>query len=666
MTQSDFKNQVDNLMDILFGAGVASHATIIEQINYLVFLRSLSRKDDNAMILDQSAEKIFSGELRKYHWDNLLILNADELFTSLEEVFRKLPEVSNDPTIKLLFRDAHVKVFDKPTLRRLVHEIEKMFSDLEKQSTSGHTDIFGDMYEYLLSKLSQAGTLGSFRTPRHIIKFIVDVIDPKKGETILDPACGTAGFLVAALKHLEEKYTSEEYKKLDKYPMDSLTPQERDFVYKYTFTGFDSDFDMFKFGLMNLYLHKLEHPNIKRQNTLVDTAGDRTKWDVILANPPFAGALDIDSVSEDLRMGTRSTELLFLRYMIDHLSPSGRSGVIVPEGVVFNSTNAHKKIRQMLVEDAGLWCVVSLPAGIFNPYAGVKTSILFFDKSLKDKIKDILFVKVENDGFDLGATKKPINKNDLPIALTAINIYKKAIEKGKMADFDLLLDSNAVATSVENIKELGYDLTADDHVTLVKAINKVLQSEIKNHDYNLLSEKYQTTLSKTNGKYQIIKLKDYINTITPPKKILKSEFLMNGTYPIIDQSHEEIAGWTNELSNIVKIRKPVVIFGDHTCCVKYSERDFAQGADGIKIIETSEKLLPKYLFYFLKNKPIKNTGYQRHFSKLKDYQLPLPPLEIQKQIVEELDGYQNEIKTLEEEIQKNKDNIKTRIEEVWG
>ena len=348
MTQTDFKNQVDNLMNILWGAGVASHATIIEQINYLVFLRSLSRKDDNAIKLDPAAERIFSGELKKYHWDNLLIHNAEELFTTLEEIFRKLPELTTDSTIKLLFRDAHVKVFDKPTLRRLVHEIEKMFSDLEKQSTSGHTDIFGDMYEYLLSKLSQAGTLGSFRTPRHIIKFMVDVIDPKKGETILDPACGTAGFLVAALKHLEEKYTSEDYKKLDKYPMDLLSSPEREFVYRHTFTGFDSDFDMFKFGLMNLYLHKLEHPNIKRQNTLVDTAGDRTKWDVILANPPFSGALDIDSISEDLRMGTRSTEILFLRYMIDHLSPSGRAGVIVPEGVVFNSTKAHKKILQML------------------------------------------------------------------------------------------------------------------------------------------------------------------------------------------------------------------------------------------------------------------------------------------------------------------------------
>jgi type I restriction enzyme M protein len=494
-----------------------------------------------------------------------------------------------------------------------------MFSDLEKQSTSGHTDIFGDMYEYLLSKLSQAGTLGSFRTPRHIIKFIVDVIDPKKGETILDPACGTAGFLVAALKHLEEKYTSEEYKKLDKYPMDLLTPQERDFVYKYTFTGFDSDFDMFKFGLMNLYLHKLEHPNIKRQNTLVDTAGDRTKWDVILANPPFAGALDIDSVSEDLRMGTRSTELLFLRYMMDHLSSSGRAGVIVPEGVVFNSTNAHKKIRQMLVEDAGLWCVVSLPGGIFNPYAGVKTSILFFDKSLKNKVKDILFVKVENDGFDLGATKRAIEKNDLPEALNWINGYKELLLKPL---------------------EPGLKPALLDHGPKSKANIIPIIKIIENGDYSLDEGKYQDNVIYTQGKYQTVTLKDFIATIAPPKKILKSEFLSKGTYPIIDQSQEEISGWTNEYSNIIKIKKPVVIFGDHTCCVKYSETDFAQGADGIKIIETSKELLPKYLFYVLKTKPIKSTGYKRHFSKLKEYRFPLPPLEIQKQIVEELDGYQ--------------------------
>jgi len=429
MTQSDFKNQIDNLMNILFGAGVASHATIIEQINYLVFLRSLSKKDDNAMKLDAKAEMIFSGELKKYHWDNLLLHNADELFTTLENIFRTLPEITTDQTIKLLFRDAHVKIFEKPTLRRLVHEIENMFADLEQQSTAGHTDIFGDMYEYLLSKLSQAGTLGSFRTPRHIIKFMVDVIDPKKGETILDPACGTAGFLVASLKHLEEKYSSDDFKKIDKYPMDLLTPPEREFVYRHTFTGFDSDFDMFKFGLMNLYLHKLEHPNIKRQNTLVDTAGDRTKWDIILANPPFSGALDTDSISEDISMGTSATEVLFIRYMIDHLASNGRAGIVVPDGIISTANGqAYTKIRRLLIEN-GLWGIVSLPAGLFEPYSKSKTWILLLDKIFAKKIDEITYINIDNDGFELNPSRKPISGSQLEESFEILSKWKNTLTK---------------------------------------------------------------------------------------------------------------------------------------------------------------------------------------------------------------------------------------------
>lgn len=469
MTQSTFKRQVDNLMDILYGGGVASHSTIIEQINYLIFLRAISKKDDDSMKIDPTVERIFSGELAKYHWDNLLMLNAEALFTTLEEIYRKLPELAKDKTIQDLYRDAHVKVFDKPTLRRLVHEIERLMSQLESEAKGGHTDIYGDAYEYLLSKLSQAGTLGQFRTPRHIIKFIVDVIDPQKGETILDPACGTAGFLVAALNHLKEKYTTEEFKKQGRYPLDKLSPEERKFLFQHTFTGFDSDSDMYKFGVMNLYLHQLEHPNIKRQNTLVDTAGDRTKWDVIMANPPFAGAIDKDSISEDLQMGTRATEVLFVRYMTDHLSQNGRSGVIVPEGLLFTRSNAHKKIRQKLLEDAGLWCVVSLPAGIFNPYAGVKTSIIFFDKSKVGKVKEILFVDIENDGFDLGATKRPIDKNDLPEALGVILKSKKSDKAWqasleKIQENDYILTANAYkpnsasVASYRNPKEIWIDL----------------------------------------------------------------------------------------------------------------------------------------------------------------------------------------------------------------
>lgn len=624
MPGTEFKNQVDNLMNILFGAGVASHATIIEQINYLVFLRSLSKKDDSAMILDSSAEKIFSGELAKYHWDNLLVLNAEVLFTTLEEIFRKLPELATDQTIRLLFRDAHVKIFDKPTLRRLVHEIEKMMSDLEKEATSGRTDIFGDMYEYLLSKLSQSGTLGSFRTPRHIIKFIVDIIDPNKGETILDPACGTAGFLVSALEHLKDKYTSEELKKEGRLVMDKLSTGERDFVYQNTFTGFDSDFDMFKFGLMNLYLHKLEHPNIKRQNTLVDTAGDRTKWDIILANPPFAGALDQDSVSEDLRMNTRATEVLFLKYIIDHLSQNGRAGVIVPGGVVFNSTSAHKKIRQILVEDAGLWCVVSLPSGVFNPYAGVKTSILLFDKTKKNKNEQILFVKIENDGFDLGAQRKPILYNDLPLALEAITLFYKHIEsnetysKGGWPEGKYNIDTypNCQFVSKDNIIESG--------------------------NYLLSGDKYKIS-QELNDKWPIVELGEVLDYEQPTKYIVSStDYSDEYKTPVLTAGKTFILGHTNETTGIFENDLPVIIFDDFTTASKYVDFSFKVKSSAMKILHAKHDLADtKYIYYVTQGIKFNQGEHKRYWiSEYSKIKIPLPPLEIQKQIVVELDSYQ--------------------------
>lgn len=627
MPGTEFKNQVDNLMNILFGAGVASHATIIEQINYLVFLRSLSKKDDNAMILDSSAEKIFSGELAKYHWDNLLVLNAEVLFTTLEDIFRKLPELATDQTIRLLFRDAHVKIFDKPTLRRLVHEIEKMMSGLEKEAISGHTDIFGDMYEYLLSKLSQSGTMGSFRTPRHIIKFIVDVIDPNKGETILDPACGTAGFLVSALEHLKNKYTSDELKKEGRLVMDKLNTGERDFVYQHTFTGFDSDFDMFKFGLMNLYLHKLEHPNIKRQNTLVDTAGDRTKWDIILANPPFAGALDQDSVSEDLRMNTRATEVLFLKYIIDHLSQNGRAGVIVPEGVVFSTDNAHKKIRQILVEDAGLWCVVSLPSGVFNPYAGVKTSILFFDKSKKDKKKEILFIKVEHDGFELGAQRKPIDKNDLPDKQEIINAF---------ASGTINFDDNSLVVFKEDIARSG--------------------------DYSLSGDKYRQKSIHVDSKWPIAKIGDIATLMTGGTPLTSKKEYYGGNIKWLvsgDINKGEIFDCDGRITDLALKESNAKLLPVSSVLIALNGQGKTRGMVAMLRVEATcnqslvsinpdrSKLIPEFLFYVLKGKYQEirdiNGDNQRgglNMPLIRSIEIPLPPLEIQNEIVEELGGYQ--------------------------
>lgn len=665
MNYSDFKNQVDALMNLLWGTGVANHSTIIEQINYLVFLRSLTKKDDAAMKLDENTDTLFKGKLSMYRWDNLLMLNAEALFTTLEEAYKRLPELAQDKTIQLLFRDAHVKVYDKPSIRRLVHEIEKMMADLDKEAAHGHKDVFGDMYEYLLSKLAQAGTLGSFRTPRHIIKFIVDVIDPAKGETILDPACGTAGFLVAALEHLKHKYTSAEYLKQGIFPMDKLAPNERKFIYQHAITGYDSDFDMFKFGLMNLYLHQLEHPQIKRLNTLVDTAGDRTKWDVILANPPFAGAIEQESISEDIRMGTRATEILFLRFMIDHLSPRGRAGVIVPEGVIFSGSNAHKKIRQMLIEDAGLWAVISLPAGVFNPYAGVKTSIVFFDKSLRDKNKEILFIKIRNDGFDLGATKRPIDKNDIPQALEIIKDYRVNIGKQK------------------KLKPKGEDIS----YLVPKA--KIVESG----DYNLSGEKYKRAETRNNHKWPMIEISQITQLFTDGNWIESKDqsdsgirLLQTGNIGIgeyIDKADRSrfISESTFKRLNCTEIFEGDVLISrlpdpvGRACLVPNLSTRMITAVDCTVVRFDKKKILPKLFVYYSKTKEYYEaisqylTGSSRtriSRSNLANVRIPLPPLEVQREIVAEMDKYQKEIEKRKNEVDLYQQKIKDKVAEVWG
>lgn len=473
---SSLHKKIDALMDRFYGAGVASHPTIIEQINYLLFMRALSYKDDEYRqigITDKN-KIVFDGELEKYRWENLLSLNAEDLFTALEECYRKIPESTTDKTVRLVFRNAHIKLYDKPSLRVVLHEIDAFAKLMDEGEHKGKRDIFGDTYEYLLSKLAQAGTSGQFRTPRHIIEFLVSVVAPQKGETILDPAVGTAGFLVKAFEHMRAKYTSDEVAATGG-AFNELSPKELSVLYEHTFSGFDSDEDMIKFGMMNLYLHGLQNARLVRQNTLTDTAGNRDKYDVILANPPFSGKLDRDSVAQELQMNTGATEVLFLRYMLEHLSDNGRAGVIVPEGVLFNASGAHTKIRQLLLEN-GLWCVVSLPAGVFNPYAGVKTSIVFFDKTRADK-KEVLFAKVEHDGFSIGAQRRPIGKNDLPAILQAVEAYKK-----------------------------GGKIQPSIQVTPYKVITET-------KGYNLSGDRYRTIDADIVQKYQTIKLGDIFDVV---------------------------------------------------------------------------------------------------------------------------------------------------------
>lgn len=638
-----YHKRVDRLMDILWGSGVSSHQTIIEQINYLMFLRALSNRDAESEMLNPEHEDIvLKGELSKYRWDNLLSLNAEALYATLEEAYAHISEKTASQSIRLLYRNAHVKIYDKPTLRQIVHEVDALARDLSEKTKEGQHDIFGDMYEYLLSKLSAAGTSGQFRTPRHIIKFIVDIIDPKKGETILDPACGTAGFLVAAYKHLAEQYTSDKFREAGRSDaFDLLSPKERDFLFDHTFTGFDSDEEMIKFGLMNLYLHGLGHATLKRQNTLVDTAGDRTKWDVILANPPFSGKIDRDTISEDLQMGTGATEVLFLRYMLDHLSPNGRLGVIVPEGVIFQSAGAYIKIRQMLIEK-GLYAVVSLPGGVFNPYAGVKTSILFVDKELADKANHIIFAKVENDGFSLGAQRRPTAQNDLPEVTQQLHdALKQQMEALRKGEVYAPSDGFRLLNFVPNTK-----------------INA-------SGDFNLSGDRYKESVISTNEKWPVASLDEtcaIYNGSTPSRS--NHAFWDDGRIPwftiedireqgrVISHTKQAVAEKALKETSIKLLPPNAVLL----CCTAsvgefaYSEIELTtnQQFNGLVVKdEFKEKLLPKYLFWIASSfrEELKRLSGQTSFefvsvSTLKKIRFPLPPLEVQKEIVAELDGYQ--------------------------
>ena len=300
-----------------------------------------------------------------------------------------------------------------------------MFLKVIDEFTYDHSERLGDAFEYLLSVLGSQGDAGQFRTPRHIIDFIVEIIDPKKTETVLDPACGTAGFLISSYKHILKANT-------DAKGNSTLTPDEKGRLAQ-NFKGYDISPDMVRLSLVNMYLHGFADPHIYEYDTL--TSQDR--WneyaDVILANPPFMSPKGGIKPHNRFSVQSKRSEVLFVDYMAEHLTPSGRAGIIVPEGIIFQSQTAYKQLRKMLVEEY-LVAVVSLPAGVFNPYSGVKTSILILDKSLAKKTNTIAFFKVENDGFGLGAQRREIDKNDLPQAQAEIGEYLRRLRAGESVD----------------------------------------------------------------------------------------------------------------------------------------------------------------------------------------------------------------------------------------
>lgn len=785
MLDSETKQRIDTARNILVGK-VPDPKSQVEQITIALIYKFMDDMDAESEEFG-GKRKFFAKDFARYGWAKLMRsgLGGHETLNLYAEAIDKMPA---NPGIPPLFRD----IFKNAYLPYRDPETLKMFLKVIDEFNYDHSEKLGDAFEYLLSVLGSQGDAGQFRTPRHIIDFMVAVVDPKKTETVLDPACGTAGFLISAYKHILKTNA-------DKKGHSSLTPDEKGRLAQ-NFTGYDISPDMVRLSLVNMYLHGFPAPHIYEYDTL--TSQDR--WneyaDVILANPPFMSPKG--GIKPHNRFGVQSkrSEVLFVDYMAEHLTPNGRAAIIVPEGVIFQSQAAYKHLRKMLVENA-LVAVVSLPAGVFNPYAGVKTSILFLDKSLAKRTDKIAFFKVENDGFDLGAQRRPIDKNDLPAALDFCKAWLQSVRSGKPSPEDpnaLVVEKAKIAKSGEyNLSGERYRESDDRRSVYPKIqLGDLLKLEFgtritQKNDAGTLypvygggGESFRTdTFTRENdvvisrfamsaecvrkvaGKFYLLDsgftfsiadtftnkaTKEFVaqvllcsqnriygcarghaqknidtdafkalqiplpplsvqkeivaeiegyqkvldgaravldhyrphipirpewpseifeeiaETLTPPVKIQKSCFSDTGRYPIIDQSQNKIAGRTDDKHALVDGSGGLVIFGDHTCAVKYVEEPFAQGADGIKIIKAGKHLLPKYLYYYLLANPIKTDGYKRHYGKLKETTVPLPPLAEQRAIVAEIEAERALVEANRDLIARMEKKIQAVLARVWG
>ena len=436
MPDIDTRRRIDTARDILVGK-VPDPKSQVEQITIALIYKFMDDMDAESEEFG-GMRKFFAGEFARYGWAKLMRsgLGGYETLNLYAEAIAKMPE---NPGIPLLFRD----IFKNAYLPYRDPETLKMFLKVVDEFTYDHSERLGDAFEYLLSILGSQGEAGQFRTPRHIIDFMVEVVDPKKTETVLDPACGTAGFLISSWKHILKA-------NVDENGNSTLTLDEKGRL-AHNFKGYDISPDMVRLSLVNMYLHGFSDPHIDEYDTLTSLDKWNEYADVIMANPPFMSPKGGIQPHNRFSVQSKRSEVLFVDYMAEHLTPNGRAGIIVPEGIIFQSGSAYTQLRKLLVEDY-LVAVVSLPSGVFNPYSGVKTSIIFLDKSQAKKADTIAFFKVENDGFGLGAQRREIDKNDLPQVQAEISEYLRRLRTGKsVADFlpalGLIVPKEKVATN---------------------------------------------------------------------------------------------------------------------------------------------------------------------------------------------------------------------------
>ena len=460
MITGEIKNKIDSLWDIFAAGGLVNPLSVIEQITYLMFIHDLDEADNTkskeCAMLGLPFKSRFAGEVeingrkidgQQLKWSVFHDYPAGQMYSVVQEyVFPWIKNLSDDKN------SAYAKymddaIFQIPTpllLSKVVDSLDEIYS-LMDQSQS--TDVRGDLYEYLLSKIAQSGRNGQFRTPRHIIRMMVELMQPTPDEVICDPACGTSGFLVTAGEYLKENHKEAIF----------FNKQKKEHYMNKMFTGYDMDRTMLRIGAMNMMTHGVESPYIEYRDSLSDQNQDKGKYSLILANPPFKGSLDYDTVSADLlkTCKTKKTELLFIALFLRMMRVGGRCACIVPDGVLFGSSKAHKDIRKALIEDNRLEAVVSMPSGVFKPYAGVSTGILVFTKTGHGGTDKVWFYDMKADGFSLDDKRTAAADNDIP------DIIERFKNRDKEADRERTEQSFFVPK--DEIAENDYDLSINKY-----------------------------------------------------------------------------------------------------------------------------------------------------------------------------------------------------------
>ena len=490
MITGELKNRINSLWEIFWTGGITNPLDVVEQMTYLMFIRDLDDTDNlrakESAMLGLPHKSIFADEVKigdrtipgnQLKWSVFHDFPAGKMYATVQEwVFPFIKTLHGDKSSAYAkyMDDAIFKIPTPLMLDKIVTALDGIYEQMAQMQDS---DTRGDIYEYLLSKIATAGVNGQFRTPRHIIRMMVELMQPRPDDVICDPACGTSGFLVAAGEYLKENYKEEIF----------FNKLKKDHYMNHMFHGYDMDRTMLRIGAMNMMTHGIDNPFIEYRDSLSDQNPDREKYSLILANPPFKGSLDADIVSADLLKicKTKKTELLFLALFLRMLKVGGRGAVIVPDGVLFGSSTAHKAIRKELVDGNRLEAVISMPSGVFKPYAGVSTGILVFTKTGHGGTDKVWFYDMRADGFSLDDKRTPVAENDIPDIVARFHDLQNEESRQRT--------EQSFFVPKAEIVEKGYDLS----------INKYKKTEYKPVEYpstqEIMADLHELEMQITQG-----------------------------------------------------------------------------------------------------------------------------------------------------------------------